>query len=47
MLPAGLTAAGLPVALEFDGPAGGDRALLALGAVLERELGKIAAPNYR
>ncbi|HLN48450.1 MAG TPA: amidase family protein [Steroidobacteraceae bacterium] len=47
VLPAGLTAAGLPVALEFDAPAGGDRALLALGAALERALGTIAAPHFR
>ena len=31
VLPAGLTASGLPVALEFDGPAGHDRQLLTLG----------------
>jgi Asp-tRNA(Asn)/Glu-tRNA(Gln) amidotransferase A subunit family amidase len=46
VLPAGLTAAGLPVALEFDAPAGGDRALLALGAALERALGTIPAPHF-
>jgi mandelamide amidase len=45
VLPAGLTAAGLPVALEFDGPAGGDRTLLALGLALERELGILPAPK--
>lgn len=45
VLPIGLTAAGLPVALEFDGPAGGDRALLALGLALERVLGKIPGPT--
>ena len=28
VLPAGLTSGGLPVALEFDAPAGSDRALL-------------------
>jgi Asp-tRNA(Asn)/Glu-tRNA(Gln) amidotransferase A subunit family amidase len=46
VLPAGLTAGGLPVALEFDGPAAGDRALLALGAALERALGPIPAPHF-
>ncbi len=46
VLPAGLTAAGLPVALEFDGPANSDRALLALGAALERALGTIPAPHF-
>jgi Asp-tRNA(Asn)/Glu-tRNA(Gln) amidotransferase A subunit family amidase len=45
VLPAGLTAGGMPVALEFDGPANGDRALLALGAALERALGTIPAPH--
>ena len=44
VLPAGLTSGSLPVALEFDGPAGTDRALLALGASLERALGPIAPP---
>jgi mandelamide amidase len=44
VLPAGLTAGGLPVALEFDGPAGADRSLLSIGAPLERSLGRIAAP---
>ena len=47
VLPAGLTAAGLPVALEFDAPAGADRALLALGAALEQALGAIPAPRLR
>ncbi len=45
VLPAGLTSGGLPVALEFDGPAGADRALLALGASLERALGPLPAPR--
>ena len=45
ILPAGLTTGGLPVALEFDGPAGADRALLALGASLERALGPLPAPH--
>ena len=44
VLPAGLTRGGLPVALEFDAPAGSDRALLGLGASLERALGPLAAP---
>ncbi len=39
VLPVGLSTAGLPVSLELDGPAGSDRALLALGAALERVLG--------
>lgn len=38
----GLTAAGMPVGIEFAGPRGSDRRLLALGVELERALG--AAP---
>lgn len=45
VLPAGLTDAGLPVALEFDGPARGDRALIELGASLEHVLGSIRPPH--
>ena len=45
VLPAGLTNGGLPVALEFDGPSGTDRALLGLGLSLETVLGRIAAPR--
>ncbi len=45
VLPAGMTADGLPVGLEFDAPAGGDRRLLALGLSLERALGPIPAPR--
>jgi Asp-tRNA(Asn)/Glu-tRNA(Gln) amidotransferase A subunit family amidase len=44
VLPAGLTTGGLPVALEFDAPAGSDRSLLSVGALLEQALGRIAAP---
>jgi mandelamide amidase len=35
VLPIGLSAQGLPVALEFDAPTGADRPLLALGTALE------------
>ena len=45
VLPAGLTAGGLPVALEFDAPVGSDRSLLSIGAPLEQALGRIAAPR--
>ena len=45
VLPAGLTASGVPVAVEFDSPAASDRALLALGLSLERALGPIAPPK--
>jgi Asp-tRNA(Asn)/Glu-tRNA(Gln) amidotransferase A subunit family amidase len=44
VLPVGLTAGGLPVALEFDAPSGADRQLLALGLSLERALGTVRAP---
>jgi indoleacetamide hydrolase len=44
VLPAGLTARGLPVALEFDGPVGSDRGLLTLGLGFEQALGPIAPP---
>lgn len=47
VLAAGMTRAGLPVALEFDGPAGKDRPLLALGLSAERVLGSIPAPLLR
>jgi indoleacetamide hydrolase len=44
VLPIGLTAGGLPVAMEFDAPSGNDRQLLALGLSLERALGTVRAP---
>ncbi|MGH8138441.1 MAG: amidase family protein [Steroidobacteraceae bacterium] len=45
VLPAGLSSDGLPVALEFDGPADSDRALLRLGLGLEEALGRLPAPQ--
>ena len=45
VLSAGLTPTGLPVSLEFDGPAGSDRRLLALGLSLERVLGRLPPPK--
>jgi len=45
VLPSGLTSAGMPVSIEFDGPAGADRALLALGMSFERALGPMPAPD--
>jgi indoleacetamide hydrolase len=44
VLAAGMTRDGLPVALEFDGQAGSDRSLLALGLSLEHVLGAVPAP---
>ena len=46
VLPAGLSAAGLPIALEFDGPAGNDRSVLSLGLSLERLLRPLPAPRF-
>jgi mandelamide amidase len=45
VLPAGLTANGLPVSLEFDGPSGTDRTLLALGLSAEGVLGHLPPPK--
>jgi mandelamide amidase len=45
VLPAGLTQSGLPVSLEFDGPSGTDRALLALGLSVEGVLGHLPPPK--
>ncbi len=45
VLPAGITEQGLPVGIELDGPAGTDRALLALGLAVERVLGRLPAPR--
>ncbi len=45
VLPVGLTHTGLPVSIEFDAPAGADRALLALGLSAERALGTPPAPR--
>jgi mandelamide amidase len=41
----GLTKDGLPIGLEFDGPAGSDKRLLALGYAMEALAGKIAPPR--
>ena len=43
-LPAGLSADGLPIGMELDGPAGSDRALLALSAAVEAILPATPAP---
>jgi len=44
-LPAGLVQGRLPVGLELDGPAGGDRRLLAIGLAFEAILGTLPAPE--
>ncbi|WP_144141516.1 indoleacetamide hydrolase [Paraburkholderia sp. BCC1884] len=43
-LAAGMTASGLPVGLELDGPLGEDRRLLAIGVAFEALLGVLPAP---
>ena len=43
-LPAGLSASGLPVGLELDGPLGSDRRLLAIGVAIEQTLGALLPP---
>jgi indoleacetamide hydrolase len=44
VLPAGLTAAGLPVGLELDGPSGGDRTLLGVGSGVAEILDPLPPP---
>lgn len=44
-LPMAKTAAGLPLGLELDGPAGSDRTLLAIGLALETLFKPLAAPG--
>ncbi len=43
-IPAGLTAGGLPVGLELDGPLGSDEKLLGIGLSIEALLGTLPAP---
>jgi mandelamide amidase len=43
-LAAGMSASGLPVGLELDGPLGDDRRLLAIGVAVEQLLGAPPAP---
>jgi mandelamide amidase len=45
VMPAGIAANGMPVALEFDGPAGSDRKMIALGVSIERVLGHVPPPH--
>lgn len=43
-IPAGMTAGGLPVGLELDGPLGSDEKLLGIGMAVEALLGVLSAP---
>lgn len=43
-IPVGLTAAGLPVGMELDGPVGSDRRLLAIARAIEEVVGVRTAP---
>jgi len=43
-MPAGLTAAGLPVGLELDGPVGSDARLLGIALAFESVLGRLRPP---
>ena len=45
VVPADLTAGGLPVSLELDGPAGSDRRMLEIGLAVEALLGHIPPPT--
>lgn len=45
VLPVGFDQKGLPISMEFDGPAGSDRRLLALAPALEKALGRLAPPK--
>ena len=44
-VPAGMTNAGLPVGLEFDGPVNSDRTLLGIGMGVENEFGTLPPPK--
>jgi mandelamide amidase len=43
-IPAGMTAGGLPVGMEIDGPLGSDTNLLAIGMAIEAVWGSLKAP---
>jgi mandelamide amidase len=45
IVPADLNSEGLPVSLELDGPAGGDRDLLGIGLAIESVLGRLPPPG--
>lgn len=44
-VPAGLTASGLPVGVEFVGPSGGDAAVMHIGSLFEAIVGALPAPE--
>lgn len=44
-LPAGMTAQGLPVGMEIDGPLGSDGKLLSIGLAIEKLFGSLAPPK--
>ena len=44
-VPAGLTQSGLPVGVEFVGPAGGDASVLHIGGLFEATVGTLPAPE--
>ena len=44
-VPAGLTASGLPIGMQFDGPLGSDTNLLAIGLAVEAVWGPMKAPT--
>jgi Asp-tRNA(Asn)/Glu-tRNA(Gln) amidotransferase A subunit family amidase len=43
-LPAGMSAGGLPVGLNLEGPIDGDSTILAIGMAMESLLGPLPAP---
>jgi mandelamide amidase len=45
-VPMGMTADGLPLGVEIDGPAGSDRHLLAIGLQMEKILGSVPPPKH-
>ncbi|KAG5953581.1 hypothetical protein E4U53_004680 [Claviceps sorghi] len=45
-IPAGMTARGLPVGIEIDGPLGSDERLLAIGLAIESVLGPLPPPRH-
>nr|XP_018898354.1 PREDICTED: uncharacterized protein LOC109031350 [Bemisia tabaci] len=44
-IPAGMTASGLPVGIEIDGPVGSDERMFAIGLAIEKVLGPVPPPK--